>query len=1012
MRKNFFLPALLAVAVLGGPSAYAETAPVQPAPVQPAPVVAVPVAIVSVRAASHEDFDRIVFDWPKGVKFQLRRDGTKALIVFEAAANIKIPSTIRTSLMRAHDLAVQSNEENRVVVSFAVNADATLKAFANEASVVIDIQGKPPKAEAAKSKVVATAEPQVLVPAPAASLAPAAGGPEPQEAFKSPAAPASSAPVPSAAPSPPPVVAAAPTPAPETATARASKSPVFNFALSDEPLLVATLDPHTKMRAAIYLRANVGYVVFDKKLTLSPAALENGIPALIDLQAFDLPKNSGYRFAAPPNSTLYATMDDTAWKIYLSKKQQTPLVTTSLVAQPDFALGARFLLPLPDGPDPIRMADPVVGDDLVLVPLAQSEAFNIERRMPDFVLLPAAQGLVIKPLTDKVTVRAVSDGIEITAEGGLLLSRATDTGASQQSASKTKATAAGKSLFDFATWGGKPGETFTQTRQRLQQTIIDVPEAERNRARLELARFYFTKGEGEEAASLLESLAKQVPDLRAHRDFMVLLGAAKVLAYRSEDGLGDLTSSSVSDQPEVVLWQAVALAQMREWKQAEEKFSTKQSFLTGYPEPFFSRFFVLAVESALAADQVHEAADWLNFVSASPHAEAIEPALAFLRGAVNAKAGRAEAAEDAWKEARSSNDRLYKVRAELSLIDLGVSNGSLTPAQAADRLEALRFGWRGDDLEVDILRRLGQFYIQAKNVKSGINALSQAATLYPSSPLTPGIRSEITATLREAIIGNMSKKLSPLDTLTLYHQYRDLLPSGKEGNDTMLSLSERLVAVDLLDQAASLLEDLAKNRLQGEDKTRAVLRLSAIRLLDHKPNEAMAALDLLGNAALASGMQNERILLHARALSELRRDDEAVALLKDNSSDGATLLRADIAMRGQKWGDAAKILMDLVGSPPPSGKSLSPDQAGALINAAIAFALANDQTSLDKLAIDYSEGMSTLPQKSTFSMLTQPEKMGQMRDLAAAQVQLSQVDMFQGFLNNYRSSASAGAAKN
>ena len=802
---------------------------------------------------------------------------------------------------------------------------------------------------------------------------------------------------------------AAGTPAPTPSPEHTPKAADFGVILTNAPTLVAALDPHTPTRAAIYLRANVGYVVFDKKLTLSPTALENGVPAQIDLQAFDLAKNSGYRFKVPSNAALRATLDGTAWKIYLSKKQQEIPVTTSLVAQPDFALGARFLLPLPDGPEPIHIVDPIVGDDLILVPLAQSEAFNVERRMSDFSILPAAQGLVIKPLTDKLIVRTVSDGIEITAEGGLILSRAADTGAIQQSASRSKAAASGKSIFDFTTWSGKPGETFTQTRQRLQQTIVDVPETERNRARMELARFYFAKGEGEEAVSLLNFLAKEVPDLRAHDDFMVLLGASKILAYRSEEGLDDLSIPALANQPEITLWQAVALAQMREWKQAEEKFSTKKNVLTGYPEPFFSRFFVLAVESALAAEQTQEAADWLNFVSASPHAESIEPALAFLRGALNAKAGRAEGAEEAWKEAHKSNDRLYKVRSELSLIDLGVSNGSLSPAQAADRLEALRFGWRGDDLEVDILRRLGQFYIQAKNIKTGINALSQAVTLYPSSPLAPAIRAEMTTTLRDAILGNLGKKLSPLDTLTLYHQYRDTLPSGKEGNEIMISLSERLVAVDLLDQASDLLEDLAKNHLQGEEKTRAILRLAAIRLLDHKPTESMAALDILGNTPLEASMQNERVLLHARALSELHRDNEAVALLKENSSPGAALLRADIAMHTQKWGDAAKILMEVVGPPPSEDKSLSDDQASVLINAAIAYALADDQVSLDKLAIDYGAAMAPKSQNSTFLMLTRPEKTGQMRDLAAAQVQLSQVDMFQSFLNNYRSSTQTNA---
>ena len=41
----------------------------------------------------------------------------------------------------------------------------------------------------------------------------------------------------------------------------------------------------------------------------------------------------------------------------------------------------------------------------------------------------------------------------------------------------------------------------------------------------------------------------------------------------------------------------------------------------------------------------------------------------------------------------------------------------------------------------------------------------------------------------------------------------------------------------------------------------------------------------------------------------------------------------------------------------------------------------------------------------TFQMLTEPEKTGQMRDLGAAQSQISQVDMFQDFLNKYRQSS-------
>lgn len=1016
MHKRILLTAFSAFVAFGFAPAYAQTDPT-----------------VGIRAGAHEKFDRLVFDWPHSVKYDIRRESSRVSIVFEAGAVLKPP--VRSDLTRARDFSVSRDEKGHVIVSFLIDPNASFNAFTNATSVVVDIQGKAaPTAGATAAPVPADkadkakessfisapkpAKPTEAAKAPAPPAPPkSAAPPEPPKALAeaptvslSAAAPTANEQTPPSQPAaanPPPQIAEPPVfdSPPEAAPASDAppKEPLKMSALSETPALVASFDPRVPVRAVVFRRANVAYVLFDRKFGLSLPDLQNGVPSQVDLAPLDLPKNTSYRFSIPSEADLFATLDGTAWKIFISKKRSTLPVSTTLVAQPDFALGARLLLPLPDAPEPIRFIDPVVGDNLILVPLAQSQAFNIERRFADLTILPAAQGLVIKPLIDKLIVRAVTDGIEITTETGLLLSRPADTGAAMQSAGKMKAAAAGKSIFDFATWKGKQGETFTQTRQRLQQIIVDVTEAERNRARLELARFYFANGLGEEALSLLQFIASQVPDLRAHADFMALLGASEILAYRSEDGIRDLSIPALAGQPEADLWTAAGMAQMRDWQSAETKFALRKSILTGYPEPFYSRFFVLAIESALAIGKDREAAEWLVYVSGTDHSPLIEPALAFLRGAVEAKAGHAIAAEEAWKEAQASNDHLYKVRAELALIDLGVSTGSLTAAQAADRLEALRFGWRGDDLEVDILRRLGQFYIQAQNVKAGLNAMSQAVMLYPASPLAPSIRGEMAKNFHDIFLGDLGKKFSPLEALTLYQQYRSLMPSGKDGDDILNNLAERLVAVDLLDQAASILDDMARTRLQGADKARAALRLSAIRLLDHKPDQALAALELIGNDALSADFQNERLLLRARSLSELNRNPEALALLKDNASPGARMLCADIALHDQKWDDATKNLMELVGPPPLAGKPLTADQANWLVKAAIAYALADDQPNLDRLAIDYGQAMSQTPQKDAFLVLTQPSKTGQLRDLASAQAQLSQADMFQNFLNAYRS---------
>jgi hypothetical protein len=975
---------------------------------------------IAARAGIHPDFDRIVFDWPRTVTYKLRRDGNQAVVTFSAAANTHFGSDF-THLTRAHGFSASTDAEGHLTVAFTVNAKSTLKDFTSEKSVVIDVQG-------------ATAPATNTAPAAAAAV-PTPPAPETKTADTS-TPPATDEPVSliPAAPKP------APTPqaAPAKATANEAKAPaaavvtpvtsqtlpgstapakpasgtptsaalsVLATEMSDTPLLVVSLDPHTPIRAAIFMRGGYGYIIFDRKLTLSLDALTAGQQApRVTLEPLDLPKASGYRFAVPVQVDIHASRKDTDWQIFLSKQQADVPVSTALIPQPDFALGARYLLPLTDAPEPIRFTDPVVGDDLILVPLAQTEAFSVQRRLADFEIISAAQGLVIKPLIDKLIVRAVTDGIEITAEGGLHLSRAADTGASQQSSLKAKSAAAGKSIFDFALWRGKTDETFTQTRQRLQQTIVDVPDAERNRARLELARFYFANGYGEEASSLLAYLAKQVPDLMAHADFIAITGASKILSYRAEEGLKDLDSPLLNGQPEIELWQAVGLAELRSWPAAEEKFAITESILAGYPEPFYSRFSVLAIEAALAVDKDHEAADWIDRFESSPHQDSAAPAIAYLHGVLHAKAGRAAAAEQSWKEAEASDDRLYKIRAELALIDLGVANHSLTPAQAADRLEALRFGWRGDDLEVDILHRLGQFYIQAKNIKAGLGILAKATQLYPTSPLTPQIQEEMSGIFHDVFLGDLGKNLSALDALTLYQQYRNLMPPGADGIGVTKNLAERLVAIDLLDQAADLLEDLVKTKLKGEDKAHTGARLAAIRLLDHKPDAALTALDYDNGETLPPDLVSERTLLRAKALADLHRDEDALELLKDNNKPAAKLLRADITMHAQRWNEASKALLELVGEPPRAGVTLGHDQADWLVNCAIAMSLAGDQTGLDKLAVNYGAAMAGTPQNDTFRILTQPEKTVQMSDIADAQARIADVDMFQGFLNGYRKS--------
>ena len=77
-----------------------------------------------------------------------------------------------------------------------------------------------------------------------------------------------------------------------------------------------------------------------------------------------------------------------------------------------------------------------------------------------------------------------------------------------------------------------------------------------------------------------------------------------------------------------------------------------------------------------------------------------------------------------------------------------------------------------------------------------------------------------------------------IDALSLFYDFRDLTPVGRRGDEMIRKLADRLVSVDLLDQAAELLQHQVDNRLQGAARAQVAVRLAVIYLMARKPDRA------------------------------------------------------------------------------------------------------------------------------------------------------------------------------
>ncbi|HVY13199.1 MAG TPA: hypothetical protein VHB73_06515 [Alphaproteobacteria bacterium] len=766
--------------------------------------------------------------------------------------------------------------------------------------------------------------------------------------------------------------------------------------LTDEPLLLLSMDPGLPLPIAAWRRADFVYLAFDHKLEGSLDQMMK-VPPRVKLENVTTGDGTVYRFYLPQDVGLHVAREGNIWLVYVAKKGRSAPISLTVTPEPSYALGARVVLPVSKVGDPIRFTDPEVGDNLVAVPLGDDgQAVRVPYRYADFEFYPAEQGVVVLPRNESLSVRRQqAQGIEITVPGGLHLSSDEDTGYIHPEIG-----AEATYLFDFNGWFGPHNVAYTQMRQRWERSLAEISTDERDRVRLEMARFQFARGHYQEAAGMLDLLAIEVPDLQGRNEFLSLRGAARVMINDAEGAVKDLTHGDLADKPEVKLWLGMAYTRQQEWKKANDMFTQADAVLDHYPEPYFTRFSLAAAESGLAADNRVYAANVLDrLVHRHPEMENSSGAVAYLRGVFLSQAGHLERAQDLWRQAAAGGEMLYRVRAIISLTDLEVLKGKITPTEAAERLEHLRFAWRGDDLELDILRRLGKFYIESGKVSEGLTTLKAVLAFLPENEQAKALRKEMASAFRDVFLSDQGQKLSPLDALSLYERFYDLAPEGEEGDSLIRTLAERMVQVDLLDRAGDILADQARRRLVSTFKSRVGAQAAGIYLLDHNPKAAMKILSDTEQPNMPPDLVEQRAMLNARALSDVGQTEAAERLIADFKDEMAQRLRADIAWKAHDWAKAASILAELTGNAPAENKVLDPKQIQFLIDRAIALGLAKDSAGLDSLRAGFADAMKNTPEAGLFKALTEPESgLPQEKDAA----HLAEVDLFQDYLEDYR----------
>src|SRR5204863_33425 len=194
--------------------------------------------------------------------------------------------------------------------------------------------------------------------------------------------------------------------------------------------------------------------------------------------------------------------------------------------------------------------------------------------------------------------------------------------------------------------------------------------------------------------------------------------------------------------------------------------------------------------------------------------------------------------------------------------------------------------------------------------------------------------------------GPKSADLPPVDALGTFYEFRELTPIGRRGDEMIRRLADRLVAVDLLDQASELLQYQIDRRLEGAARAQVAARLAMVYLTSRKPDRALGALRSTRIADLSGELRQQRLLLEARAQSDIGRHDLALDIITNIAGNGeersgldrrlAADYRIDAGRRGKVARHAAFILRSSApGRPPPAIRqpsTISGEDVGSVID--------------------------------------------------------------------------------
>jgi tetratricopeptide (TPR) repeat protein len=1018
---------------------------------------------VRVKASVQPTFVRFMFEMPDGVGVSSVLNEQKLTLLFNAPLTFDLADAKVAAPPNVASINARIDGEKSVVEAELIG-DVDVHSFREEKSYVIDVAFQQAdkatselKASSAEKRAPARAPAAAPPPAPLAAMKPAQETPKPEPAAPEPQASAAPAEVqqptseaiaeqakievkndtaakPAPAAEAPPAAQEKPTPAQKPAAAEApvpaakaeaapaameapkakpaASAPASQPAVAgDKASSVAAQRDADGLRvifsfavttpAALFRRADTVWLVFDaaNPVNIDPIRSKGGA-LLAEVNNLSIPQGQAVRIRLNrpqlPSLTGEQGGGGSTWTLTFADTigaPPLPLVAVRNITEPSLA---NVSVPLANPGMLHKFADPDAGDTLFVITALPPIRGLIKRQ--DFVevtLLESIHGVAVRPNSDDVTAEIATDKIRLGKPGGLTLSSA--------DVAAERAATAVRSPFDVEEWRKNQAGSFIARQDALMRAAANATTSgeQRVRARMDLARFYMARGMYHEAKGVADFVLDDSKPGYEDSGALMLRAVVHIIVGRPTAGLHDLANPVIGTNYDSQLWRALANARQGKWAEAREKFKNVEFAIASLP-PELQRIVLMdAMRASLEVKDYSGAArrrSDLDVVGVPPE---LRPAVSVLRGRLAEALGHDRDAQNDYWTAISSEDRASAAEAKLRDIMLRQKREEVTQADALRELETLSVSWRGDAVEVKALQLMADIYAQNHRYNDALLAVRTATRLQPNSEVSRQAQDMAAALFTELYLTPKGDDLPPVEALAMFYEFRDLTPIGRRGDEMIRKLADRLVAIDLLDQAAELLQYQIDKRLEGAARAQVAARLAMVYLTHRKPDRAISALRATRIADLSGELRQQRLLLEARAQSDVGRHDLALDIISNIGGREAIRLRSDIYWASRQWRESAEQIELYYGDRWRDFKPLNSAEKSDIIRAVVGYALAEDNIGMARFREKYAPLMSGEADRFAFETASKPTN-GSSAEFAEIAKMAASVDTLEGFLREMK----------